>query len=251
MTRTAIEVFPESQLLIAAAGNRLAATIDAALAARGRALIVLTGGGNGIGLLRHLGTFSQQIDWSQVHLFWGDERYVPADDDERNDKQARIALLDQIDIPTGNVHPMPASDGEFGDDLTAAAQAYQQTLTAAAETGELTPDFDVHLLGMGPEGHVNSLFPATPAVHETTRMVVGVGDSPKPPLRRITLTLPAIQRCREVWLMVSGAEKADAVAAAVGGADPVLLPAAGAIGRETTRWLLDTAAASKLPSPHL
>ncbi|MBY0442382.1 MAG: 6-phosphogluconolactonase [Mycobacteriaceae bacterium] len=251
MTRTVIEVFPESRLLVAAAGDLLVATMNAALAARGRARIVLTGGGNGIALLRHLSAHGQQIDWSAVHLFWGDERYLPADDDERNDKQARIALLDQIDIPAGNVHPMPASDGEFGDDLTAATQAYQQALAAAAEPGEPTPDFDVHLLGMGPEGHINSLFPASAAVQENTRMAVGVSDSPKPPPRRITLTLPAIQRCREVWLLVSGAEKADAVAAAIGGADPVALPAAGAIGREITRWLLDAAAATKLSSSHI
>ena len=101
---------------------------------------------------------------------------------------------------------------------------------------------------MGPEGHINSLFPDTPAVLETTRMVVAVEDSPKPPPQRITLTMPAVQRSREVWLMVSGAAKADAVAAAIGGADPVLIPAAGAVGRETTLWLLDEEAAAKLPA---
>jgi 6-phosphogluconolactonase len=109
------------------------------------------------------------------------------------------------------------------------------------------PNFDVHLLGMGPEGHINSLFPDTPAVLETTRMVVAVEDSPKPPPQRITLTLPAIQRSREVWLMVSGAAKADAAAAAIG-AQPVSIPAAGAVGLETTLWLLDEEAASKLPA---
>ena len=100
---------------------------------------------------------------------------------------------------------MPASDGEFGADLAAAALAYEQVLAANAEPGQPAPNFDVHLLGMGPEGHINSLFPDTPAVRETTRMVVAVEDSPKPPPQRITLTLPAIQRSREVWLMVSGA----------------------------------------------
>ena len=99
---------------------------------------------------------------------------------------------------------------------------------------------------MGGEGHINSLFPHTPAVRETSRLVVGVADSPKPPPRRITLTLPAVQRSREVWLVVAGAEKADAVAAAVGGADPDDVPAAGAKGREATVWLLDDEAASKL-----
>ncbi|AFC44393.1 MULTISPECIES: 6-phosphogluconolactonase [Mycobacterium] len=243
---TSIEIFPDSQALVDAAATRLTDTIGKAVAARGRALVVLTGGGNGIGLLRSL--VDRPIEWSKVHLFWGDERYVPEDDDERNDKQARAALLDHVDIPSSQVHPMPASDGEFGGDLAAAALAYEQLLAANAAPGQPVPSFDVHLLGMGPEGHINSLFPDTPAVLETTRMVVSVDDSPKPPPQRITLTLPAIARSREVWLMVSGAGKADAAAAAIGGAAPVSVPAAGAIGQETTLWLLDEDAASKLPS---
>jgi 6-phosphogluconolactonase len=242
-----VEVFPDGDALVEAAGARLVDTIQTAITDRGRALIVLTGGGNGIGLLRYLGTHRQQVDWSKVHLFWGDERYVPEDDDERNDKQARAALLDHIDIPSSQVHTMPASDGEFGTDLAAAALAYEQLLAANAGPGQSVPNFDVHLLGMGPEGHINSLFPDTPAVLETTRMVVAVKDSPKPPPQRITLTLPAIQRSREVWLMVSGAAKADAAAAAIGGALPVSIPAAGAVGLETTLWLLDAEAAAKLP----
>jgi 6-phosphogluconolactonase len=241
-----VEIFPDSEALVAAAGQRLIDTIGAAVADRGQALIVLTGGGNGVALLRHLGTHGQQIDWSKVHLFWGDDRYVPDDDDERNEKQARDALLNHIDIPASNVHPMAASDGEFGADLDAAALAYEQLLAANAEPRDPAPNFDVHLLGMGPEGHINSLFPDTPAVRETTRMVVAVEDSPKPPPQRITLTLPAIQRSREVWMMVSGGGKADAAAAAIGGADPVSIPAARAVGRETTLWLLDEDAAAKL-----
>lgn len=243
---TIIEVFPDGQALAEAAANRLADSIRTAVAARDRALVVLTGGGNGIGLLKSLA--GHEIAWPKVHLFWGDERYVPEDDDERNDKQAREALLDRIDIPSSHVHTMPASDGEFGTDLAAAALAYEQLLAANAEPGQPVPNFDVHLLGMGPEGHINSLFPDTPAVLETSRMVVPVEDSPKPPPQRITLTLPAIQRSREVWLMVSGAAKADAAAAAIGGAPPVKVPAAGAIGQETTLWLLDEEAAARLLS---
>ena len=236
-----VETYPDTASLVAATGDRLAAAISEAIAARGQALIVLTGGGTGIGLLKLLG--SHAVDWSRVHLFWGDDRYVPANDDERNEKQAREALLDHIDIPARNIHPMPASDGVFGADLDAAARAYEETLAAIADAGEPTPVFDVHLLGMGGEGHINSLFPHTPAVTEARRMVVGVDDSPKPPPRRITLTLPAVRRSRQVWLVVSGEAKAEAVAAAVGGADPADVPAAGATGIETTLWLLDAAAA--------
>jgi 6-phosphogluconolactonase len=243
---TIIETFPDSDALYAAAGRRLITVIETAVAARGKALVVLTGG-HGVAALRQLREHRQRIDFSAVHLFWGDERYVAAADDDRSDKAAREALLDHIDIPAANVHAMAASDGEFGDDLDAAALAYEQVLADNAAPGESAPDFDVHLIGVGEEGHVNSLFPDTPAVREATRLVLPVYDSPKPPPRRITLTLPAVRRSREVWPMVSGSGKADAVAAAVGGADPVSVPAAGAVGREKTVWLLDEEAAAKLP----
>ncbi|KUH94121.1 6-phosphogluconolactonase [Mycolicibacterium acapulense] len=245
MTAT-IERYPDTATLVAAAGDRLVAAIIAALDKRGSAHIVLTGGGTGTKLLKRVAEKGTEIDWAEVHLYWGDDRFVPADDDERNYKQAREALLDRVSIPAGNVHPMAASGAEFGDDLDAAAAAYEQVLAANAQNGEPAPDFDVHLLGMGGEGHINSLFPRTLAVRETERLVVGVEDSPKPPPRRITLTLPAVRRSREVWLVVSGEGKADAVAAAIGGADADDVPAAGAVGREATVWLLDEAAASKL-----
>ncbi len=245
---TVVETFDDSDGLVAAAGERLISVIHAAIAARGRALLVLTGGGNGNRLMSYLAEHAERIDWANVHVFWGDERYVTEDDDERNDKQAREALLSHVDIPARNVHAMPAADGEFGSDLAAAALAYEQLLAANAESGDPAPNFDVHLLGVGPEGHINSLFPDTPAIREKTRLVVGVEDSPKPPPRRITLTLPAIRRSRDVWLLVSGAEKAEAVAAAIGGADPASVPAAGAVGREHTVWFLDRQAAGKLPA---
>ena len=244
MTPT-VETFSDPDTLVNAAGDRLANAITAAIDARGIAWIVLTGGGTGIALLKRLG--SHPVDWSRVHLFWGDDRFVPHDDPERNELQAREALLDHVDIPAANIHPMAPSDGEFGADITAAAAAYAGMLASLAENGSPTPVFDVHLLGMGGEGHINSLFPDTDAVRETERMVVGVIDSQKPPPRRITLTLPAVRRSREVWLVVSGEAKADAVAAGVEGVNPVEVPAAGAVGTERTVWLLDTAAAARLP----
>ena len=240
-----IEVYPDTEALVQAAGDRLAGAIADAISARGRALVVLTGGGTGIGLLKRLR--GHPVDWEKVTLFWGDDRFVPHDDDDRNERQAREALLDHVAIPAANIHPMPPSDGPEGADLDAAARAYNALLADQAGNGDPAPVFDVHLLGMGGEGHVNSLFPHTPAVAEEHLMAVGVRDSPKPPPQRITLTLPAVRRSREVWLVVSGGAKADAVAAAVAGADPAEVPAAGARGREATVWLLDTAAAGALP----
>jgi 6-phosphogluconolactonase len=241
-----VEKYSDTAALVAAAGDRLVAAIVDAIDKRGKAQIALTGGGTGTGLLKRVAERKGEIDWAKVQIYWCDDRFVPADDGERNEKQAREALLNRVDIPAGNVHPMAPSDGEFGDDLDAAAAGYEQELAANAGNGEPSPEFDVHLLGMGGEGHVNSLFPHTPAVRESERLVVGVVDSPKPPPRRITLTLPAVRRSREVWFIVSGESKADAVAAAVGGASPEDVPAAGAVGSEATVWLLDEAAASKL-----
>ncbi|WP_020100586.1 6-phosphogluconolactonase [Mycobacterium sp. 360MFTsu5.1] len=244
MSEQIIEKYSDADALVTAVGDRLVTAINGAIEARGVAYIVLTGGGTGIKLLKHVG--GHPIDWAKVHLFWGDDRFVSADDADRNSKQAREALLNSVAIPAENVHAMAASDGEFGDDIDAAAAAYARELAEVAGNGSPTPEFDVHLLGMGGEGHINSLFPHTDAVRETARYVVAVTDSPKPPPRRITLTLPAVRRAREVWLVVAGAEKADAVAAAVGGAAPEDIPAAGAIGTEATVWLLDAAAAAKL-----
>lgn len=246
MTETTIETYADADALVAAAGERLTRRIRDVLSARGKAMVVLTGGGTGIGLLKHMRETARDLDWSNIHLFWGDDRYVPLEDPERNAWQAWEALLSHVDFPLRNMHAMPNSQSEYGDDLDAAALGYEQILAANAEPGHDCPAFDVHLLGMGGEGHVNSLFPHTAAVRESERLVVAVPDSPKPPPRRITLTLPAVRRSREVWLVVSGEAKSEAVAAAIGGADPDDVPAAGARGTERTVWLLDQAAAAGL-----
>jgi 6-phosphogluconolactonase len=147
------------------------------------------------------------------------------------------------------VHAMPASDGPYGSDVDAAAAAYAEELARAAapENHGGVPSFDVLMLGVGPDTHVASLFPELPAVRETERTVVGVHGAPKPPPTRVTLTLPAIRAAREVWLLAAGEDKAQAAAIALSGAGEIQAPAAGARGRSRTLWLLDTAAASRLP----
>jgi len=233
-------IFDDSAALVATAAERFAATVRAAQDARGVAVVALTGGSNGIALLRALR--DAELDWSRVEIYWGDDRFVPADDAERNEGQAREALLDHVAVDPARVHPMAPSDGPFGADIEAAAAAYG-VLIGTAQTGVV---FDVHLLGMGGEGHINSLFPHTSATAEQVNNVVAVTDSPKPPPQRISLTFPAINRSREVWFLVSGAEKAEAVAAAHAGASADDWPCAGAHGTDNTLWLLDRPAASRL-----
>jgi len=204
--------------------------------------IVLTGGTTGIDVLRYINSSPARdaIDWRRVELFWGDERFVPADSDDRNEKQAREALLDQVPLNPDLVHAMASSDGEFGDDVDAGASAYADLV--ARRDG-----FDITLLGIGPDGHVASIFPEHPGVYDD-RLAIAVRNSPKPPPTRISLTLSTIRTSDEVWIITAGEAKASAIAMALGGAGEIAIPAAGAIGKARTLWLLDKAAAVRLPS---
>lgn len=245
-----VVIHTEPDVLAAAAAARLVTAVVDAQTARGRASVVLTGGRTGIAVLAHLnaGPARDAIDWRRVDLYWGDERFLPSGDPERNETQARQALLDHIPVPAERVHVMEPSDGRFGDDPDAAAAAYAEVLASAAGSDGPVPAFDVCLLGVGEEGHTASVFPDSPAVHVIEATVVAVRDCPKPPPTRLSLTLAAIRRSAQVWLMTTGAAKADAVAAALGGASEIEIPAAGARGTRRTLWLLDSTAAAKLPS---
>jgi len=221
-------------------------------AARGHASLVLTGGGIGTLVLTELAAAPARdaVDWRHVDMWWGDERFVPTGDPERNETGARQALLDHVDASPDRVHPMPGPDGPDGPDPEAAAARYAGWLLAASqpEDHSQVPSFDVLMLGIGPEGHVASLFPGMPALYEEQRTVVAVHGSPKPPPTRLTLTLPAITAAREVWILASGEEKAGAIRLALSGAGPVQVPAAGARGRQQTLFLLDRAAAAHVPA---
>ena len=250
MSTPEILVHPDAELLAKAVAARLVTRLVDAVSATGHAHLVLTGGGIGTAVLAELAAAPARdaVDWRQVDFWWGDERFVPAGNPDRNETGARSALLDRINLDPARVHPMPGPDGPDGDDPEAAAARYAGWLAAAArpEDHGPVPSFDVLILGIGPEGHVASLFPGMPAVYDN-RPVVAVRGSPKPPPIRISLTFPSIQAAREVWILASGEEKAGAVALALSGSGPVQLPAAGARGRQRTLFLLDEAAAAKLP----
>lgn len=243
MSKTAVETFSSAEDLAQAAAARFVADVVEAQRLRGSASVVLTGGGNGVALLEWVRRAPGDIDWSQLDIFWGDERFLPNGDPERNELQARQALLDHVPVDPARVHTVEASDGEYVDPIEAAGMYSAAVHAHLAQHGS----FDLHLLGMGGEGHVNSLFPHSDATREAHELVVAVTDSPKPPAVRVTLTLPAVRRSRNVVLIVAGEAKAAAVAAALNGASPLDIPAAGAIGTESTTWLLDVPAASDLP----
>jgi 6-phosphogluconolactonase len=243
-------VHRDGPLLAKAAAARIVTRLVDAITATGRAHVVLTGGGIGTAVLAELGAAPARdaVDWRSVDFWWGDERFVPAGDPDRNETGARAALLDLIDADPARVHVMRGPDGPDGDDPEAAAARYAAELAAAAGPGgQGVPAFDILMLGIGPEGHVASIFPEMPAVTDN-RPVVAVRDSPKPPPTRLSLTFPSIRSAREVWILASGAEKADAVARALSEPDPAQLPAAGARGLDRTLFLIDEPAAAKLPA---
>jgi 6-phosphogluconolactonase len=238
--------------LATAVAARVVATLGAALAERPEAHLVITGGSILEKVFAALAAPPARagLDWERVHVWWGDERYVPADSDERNDKPACAALFDLVPVDTAKLHRMPAADAGFGDDVEAAADSYAAELAAAVPAGsaDAVPVFDVALLGLGPDGHCCSLFPHHPGLQELDASVIAVHDSPKPPPTRLSFTFTALDATREIWFIASGDGKAEAVARALGGADREEVPSAGPKGREKTLWLVDRDAAAKLPA---
>jgi len=241
-------VYASGDLLASAAAARTLTRLADGIAAQGHAHLVLTGGGIGTKVLAAIAAAPARdaVDWRLVDFWWGDERFEVTGDPERNETGARAALLDKLGVDQARVHAVPGPDGPDGDDPDAAAARYAAELAAAAGNGAV-PAFDVLMLGVGPEGHVASIFPESPAAY-ATGSVVAVRNSPKPPPTRVSLTFSAIQAAREVWVLASGAEKADAVAEALSGVSQDKLPAAGARGRDRTLFLLDQEAAAKLPA---
>ena len=236
-----IEVHPDPDALATAVAGELLTRLADVQASGGVPQVMLTGGTIADKVHRELARLSPAsgVDWSQVVVWWGDERFVAPDSDDRNALQARRALLDRVDVDEALVHEMPSTAD--ADDPAAAAAAHADVVRE-----HLAAEVDVIMLGLGPDGHVASLFPGFPQLDVTDAPVAGVTGSPKPPPERLSMTYPVLNRARSLWFLVSSEEKADAVARTLGGADPHEVPAAGVHGREETIWFLDRPAASRL-----
>jgi 6-phosphogluconolactonase len=239
-------VHADKQALADAVAARFLGKVAELLSAQSDVNIVLTGGSVGIAVLASINASPQRdsIDWSRVVLWWGDERWVADGDPDRNDRQARDALLDSVDLLEENVHPFPSSD-EL-DSLDDAAALYSDELAGAA-TDTAYPRFDITFLGVGPDGHIASLFPDYPGVRVTDASVIAVRNSPKPPPERLSLTLPVINSSDRVWLVLAGADKASALGLALAGASPLEVPVAGVEGRRRTVFFVDQDAAAEVP----
>ncbi len=240
-------VHPDKAALAGSVAARFITKIIDVLDDLGEANVCLTGGTMGSAVLAAINSSPARdsVDWSRITFWWGDERYLPRGDPDRNDTQSREALLNHLTLDASQIKSFPAPGEQV--DIQAAALHYQQQLADAAKDGGRYPRFDITFLGVGPDGHIASLFPDHVAVHETQRVVVAETDSPKPPPERLTLTLPVINSSDRIWLVLAGGDKASALGLALAGANVNDVPAAGAEGRRRTVFFVDKEAAAEVP----
>ena len=241
-----VEILPDEDVLAARVAELFAQAAQEAAAARGRFAVALSGGASPQPLYRLLARqqFTQKIPWRRVHLYWGDERCVAADDPRSNYGAAERLFIRHVSVPEVNVHRVRGEEG-----AEAAALACEKELRAFAAlerpTSEL-PVFDLVLLGIGADGHTASLFPHSPALDEEERLAVATEAPDGSP--RVTVTYPVIDAARRVWFLVSGARKAGMVAEVLEGLRvPKAVPAqAVAPLKGSLTWFLDEAAAAEL-----
>jgi 6-phosphogluconolactonase len=237
-----VVVHRDKQLLADASAARLVNALVDAQAQGREPHVSLTGGSMGSAIIASLVAAPGRaaVDWSTVSVWWGDERYLPAGDPARNDTQNDDAGLRDLGLDPERVHRVP------GPDASASAEESAE-LYAAALRANGGGEFDVTVLGVGPDGHVASLFPGHPAQLASGAAAVAVHDSPKPPPDRVSLTLECLNRSRRVWFLVAGGDKAEAVRDGVDGAGPERSTAAQVRGARETLWLVDQAAAEQVP----
>ncbi|HYK92715.1 MAG TPA: 6-phosphogluconolactonase [Thermoplasmata archaeon] len=236
-------VFDSPEALARAAGEFAFDRLARAVQARGHALLALAGGSTPRATYTWMARHAMPgFDWTRVHFFWSDERWVAAGSPDSNYGMARQTLLEGIPVPADHVHAIPT----VGRDPAEAARTYESTLREFL--GGEPAGFDLAFLGLGPDGHTASLFPGDPALGERDRWVVSVPRSPRPPeCPRVTATIPLLNRSRTVLFLVEGPEKADIlarVAAASRKPDPPY-PASRVRGRDATWWYVDRAAAGE------
>ena len=229
--------FKDADSLARGAAEEFVTKLASLISEKPNVNIMLTGGTIGIATLAAIADRADAhlLDWSSVHIWWGDERFVAADSTDRNAVQARKAMLSKLPVVEANIHEFPAADQ--GLSLDEAANLF------AAELAALKPHFDLAFVGMGPDGHICSLFADKPAI-EPGLLVFAEHDSPKPPPQRLSFTYEAMNSVDELWFVVAGADKADAVEI-VFGDNPESLPAGRVRGAQKTIWFVDQTAATK------
>jgi 6-phosphogluconolactonase len=240
-----LKVLTDATEVAAAVAERFLQRVTAAQGRGEEPHVVLTGGTIAEAVHRQIAqqAAASDVDWSRIVFWWGDERFVAPDSADRNALDARQSFLDVVGAT--QVHEVPSTAG--APDVDAAATAYADLLR-----GSGGGEFDLVMLGMGPDGHVASLFPGFPQLDAQDAIAVPVTGSPKPPPQRVSLTFEALNRTRAVWFLVTGEGKADAVRRALADdGDVHETPARGIRpaprqGPGETTWFLDRGAAARL-----
>lgn len=186
------------------------------------------------------------VDWAGVHFWWGDDRFVPGGHSDRNEQQATDDMLVALPLNGENIHRVASSDS--GVSLEQAASAYAAELSRWAAPGERCPVFTLAFVGVGPDGHVLSVFPGTPVASMAEQAVVGVDNCPKPPPERVTMNVPLLNEAKRVWVVAAGSDKAAAIGLALAGAQVHEVPAAGVRGSHSTKVFIDAALAAGVPN---
>lgn len=234
-----VEVLADREALIERSRTVILSKIQAAIAERGLCTIALAGGSTPKPIYEAIAACD--LPWEQIHVFWGDERYVPPDDPDSNQRMARLAWLDQVKIPPANIHPMPTNAGTPAIDALTHETELQKFFKVS---GVEFPAFDIILLGIGDDGHTASLFPGTEALQVRDRLVT-VGNKDGQP--RITFTVPLINHARSVIFIVAGASKKPALAQIFAPVcDAIAYPARLIQPNGELWWLLDATAGENL-----
>lgn len=244
MPRSNIHVYDSVEALGQAVADQTAALIQA-LPLGERFSLALSGGSTPRPFHRALATkYRDAVAWDRVHLFWGDDRFVLPEDELSNFRMARETLLDHLPIPEENVHRVPTDLNSPAE----AAAAYEQELKSFFGEDGL-PQFDLMIMGMGPDGHTASLFPGSPVLRERERWVVGVEapDHIEPRVRRVTFTLPVINHSKRLFYLVAGEDKREPLRAILNGEPGAgTYPTAHVHARQDLVWFLDEAVAESL-----
>lgn len=247
MSEKRVVIAPSRGELAALVADKFLVRAAKAIRRTGKFCVVLTGGTVGIETLAEIAKHpsAKELDWSKVSLWWGDERFVPRGDKDRNDQQAAEVFLDLLPLNPDNIHRFPTSDSST---LEEGADAYAAELKAAAVEGQEWPTFDLAFAGMGPDGHVLSVFPGSDQAMSKEIGVSAVRSSPKPPPERLTMSLELFNRAERVWIVCAGTDKAAAMGLALANAATHEVPAAGVHGTKSTKIFIDQDLAQLLPA---
>ena len=233
MVRPIVNRFKDGNSVANQVANDLLEFLKEKLASQTRVDLAVTGGTVGIATLTACADLPfSKLDLARLHIWWGDERFVESDSDDRNAKQAQGAWISRLNIPSQNIHEFPAKSANLN--LDEAASLFEDQFASAGIS------FDLMLMGMGPDGHVASLFPGQESLSGSEN-VIAVHNSPKPPPQRLSFTYETINKAKQIWFTVAGADKADAVSV-VFGDTPESLPAGRISGKEKTVWYIDQTA---------